>query len=297
VLTHLLESTSRALVAVEPWVTLDVRKTILLVLVVGLGRFAVGRAVLRWTRHSSPEERRRGVVAVRNVAILVLITGGVTIWAEELQSIVFSLVAVAAALVLAFKEIINGLSGSFVRSTTKAFQIGDRIEVNGQRGDVIDHTLLSTTLLEVGPGQHSHQYTGRAVVLPNAWLLTHPTVNETFTHDYVLHPFTVAIGRGDDWEAAEAALLEAAAHECGPYLEDARSHFDRMARQHSFEPMSVDPRVLLRLGDPARIELLVRVPVPARRKGRVEQAILRRFLQAFQDTPEPLRPDPNPPSD
>jgi len=127
---------------------------------------------------------------------------------------------------------------------------------------------------------HSHQATGRAVVVPNSLLLSHPIVNETFTDQYVLHLFTVAIGREDDWLAAVKALLEGAQAECEPFLEEARTHLVQRASRHSLEPMSVDPRVSIRLNDPTRIELLVRVPVPARRKGRIEQAILRRFLLA-----------------
>jgi small-conductance mechanosensitive channel len=145
---------------------------------------------------------------------------------------------------------------------------------------VIDYTLLTTTLMEVGPGQQTHQYTGRAVVVPNSVFLSHPVVNESFTDDYVLHHFVVALPRTADWKAAEKALLDAAWSECRDYIEIARSFLDQQAQRRSLEPISVDPRVHLRLEDPTRIELVARIAVPARRKGRIEQGILRRFLEA-----------------
>ena len=53
---------------------------------------------------------------------------------------------------------------------------------------------------------------------------------------------------------------------------------DRLVRREGLEPLSVEPRVTLRLDNPAHVVMLARIAVPARRKGRIEQAILRRFL-------------------
>jgi hypothetical protein len=44
---------------------------------------------------------------------------------------------------------------------------------------------------------------------------------------------------------------------------------------------SVELRVAIEMHDPKRINLLLRIPVPARQKGALEQAILRRFLSTF----------------
>ena len=43
------------------------------------------------------------------------------------------------------------IGGSFLRATSGSFAIGDRIRVGDTRGVVIDHSLLVTTLLEIGP--------------------------------------------------------------------------------------------------------------------------------------------------
>jgi small-conductance mechanosensitive channel len=272
------------------WLTLDPflasssAKTLLLVVLIGVLRILFSRTLDRYPELGSPESRRRWKVTVRNVALVLLLAGILLIWAEELSSLMLSLVALGAAFVLAFKEVINCLSGTIVRTTTRAFGIGDRIEIAGLRGDVIDYTLLSTTLLEVGPGQQTHQYTGRAVIVPNSLFLGNAVINETFTDDYVLHSFLVAIPRGADWKATEKALLEAAWAECRDYIEAARTFMDQQAARLSLEPIHVDPRVHLRLEDPDQIELVVRVAVPARRKGRVEQAILRRYLETTSST-------------
>ena len=158
----------------------------------------------------------------------------------------------------------------------------------------MDQNLFTTTLLEIGPGQSSHQYTGRAIVIPNSLLLNTPLINETFTHDYVLHVFCIPLTAGDDWQTAEQILLEAAQIECSPFLEQARMYMKSIESQHGLDSPTVAPRVTLQIPEPGKINLLLRVPSPSRRKGRLEQAILRRYLSQISkstvnesDTPFP----------
>ena len=253
--------------------------TITLLLALLAFRFAALRAIQNAELPSS-HMRRRWIVITRNLSVLLFLFFSIIVWASELKTFAISLVAVAAAVVLATKELLLCISGSILRSSSDIYGIGDRIEIQELRGDVVDFSLFTTTLLEVGPGDFSHQHTGRAVVIPNSLLLAHPVVNETYTDDYVLHTMVVPLGADDDWHGAEEALLEAAHHECEPFMEDARKHFERINRETGLESPKTDPRVSVRVPEPKRIDLLLRVPVPARRKGRVEQAILRRFLDA-----------------
>lgn len=243
------------------------------------------RAVSAWRIRRMPfatvEDRRRWLVSARNLVLLGVIASLLLIWNDAIESLLLSVVAIAAALVLATKEFILCLSGTVWRTASRAFEVGDRIEINGFRGDVIDHSLLSTTLLEVGPGRSTNQASGRAIVLPNSVFLSHPMVNETFTDAYVLHPFEVAVARTADWRAAERALLDAANEECAPFLEDARQSLSRQIARYALPTLGLEPRVHLDLTDPSRVDLLVRVPVPVRQKSRIEQAILRRFLDRF----------------
>jgi small-conductance mechanosensitive channel len=269
-------------------------RSLIFVVLVALAQALIGRGLSR-ARFLSQDTKLRSKVALRNIALLVVLVGVGAIWAEQVQSVLLSVVAVGATAAIAVKELLMCLAGGLLRTTTTMFSVGDRIEVNGFRGDVIDVGPLTTTLLEVGPGKESHQWTGRSVSLPNSIFLLQPTMNESYTDEWVLHPFLVVIPRSDDWQAAETALLAAAHELCAPFLEEARQFMERRARRHSLATMNVDPRVTLRLGDPTRIELLVRIPVPHGQRGRLEQAILRRFLESTRPAPKEPVPAPPPP--
>lgn len=254
--------------------------TLILMLALLAFRFAALRAIQSASLPSS-QMRRRWIVVTRNLSVLLFFFFSIIVWAAELKTFALSLVAVTAAIVIATKELLLCISGSLLRSSSDIYSIGDRIEIQDLRGDVVDFTLFTTTLLEVGPGDTSHQHTGRAVVIPNSLLLSNPVVNETYTDDFVLHTMTVPLDNEQDWHRAEAALLEAAHHECESFIKDAKKHFERINRETGLEAPKTDPRVSLQIPEPGRIDLLLRIPVPARRKGRVEQAILRRFLDTY----------------
>lgn len=263
-------------------------ETVVFVLVVFGVRWLVGGAIRR-TARMSESLRRRWLVQLRNLTLLTLLLGMIMIWSDELATLALSAVAIAVALVIATKELINCVSGTLLEGSAKSFRVGDRIEVDGHRGDVYDQTLLTTTLLEVGPGGKSAQYTGRAVVIPNSVFLTSPVINETFTEEFILHTIVVPLHLDDDWPRAEKALLDAAEKACASYLDDARKYMQKITRARGLAHLAVEPRVTVRVPEPGKLDLIVRLPAPARRRGRIEQMVLRRALPAIRAAAAPGR--------
>jgi small-conductance mechanosensitive channel len=251
----------------------------LLLAIALLLRVILRQAIIR--NVPQPEVRLRLLINVRNGLVLLFLLGLAAIWAAELQAFALSVVALAAAFVLATKELIMCISGSILRTTGNLFSVGDRVEIGTYRGEVIDYNMFSTTLLEIGPGHSFHVHTGRTVSIPNSMLFNTSVINESALEAYVVHVFPIPVRIEDDWVRAERILLEAALAECGPFLDEAKENMQRLTGTHGFSAPSVEPRVTLRLIDPSRIELLVRIPAPAGRQGRLEQAILRRFLYDF----------------
>lgn len=235
-----------------------------------------GLRALRTLHWRSESMRMLWHLRIRHVAIAILLIGLAIIWAPQLRSLALSAVAVAAAIVLAVRELLLCFSGSFLRAATEAFAVGDRVMIGDVRGDVISYGLLGTTLLELGPG---HQRTGRTVMIPNSQLLTAKVVNETATHDYVLHVITIPLAEEADWRDAEKRLLDIASEVCSSYTSEAREQMHKISEKYGLPLLPVEPRVLLQLDQPGKVLLNLRIPVPARECGPVEQAILRRYLR------------------
>lgn len=244
-------------------------------------RWLIARVLIRML--DDLENRRRWLVLVRNIVLLLSFLTLVVIWADELRTFVISIVALAAAIAISAKEIIMCLTGALVRASRPSFRLGDRIEVGGVRGDVIDHRLLTTTLLEVGSG---HARTGKAVVLPNSIFLSAQVINETTGTVYLVHSINVRLEKGADVGEAEETLLAIGQDITAEFVEPARAEFHERSERHGLLLPKVDPQTAITLdGDQAMITL--RVPVPGRQKGSIEQAILHRWLDDTKSVVDP----------
>jgi hypothetical protein len=86
----------------------------------------------------------------------------------------------------------------------------------------------------------------------------------------------------DNWRKARQILLKVANEECAPFLEMAARHMKELEGRNWMDVPSVKPRVSVQIPEPGRVNLLLRIPTPAHRTSRIEQAILHRFLDEFR---------------
>jgi small-conductance mechanosensitive channel len=258
---------------------LDGLSSLLLLLSLLIVRALIVRAISK-NPTLSMEAKRRWVVSVRNTMVFALLVGLLVIWAHELQAFAVSLVAVAAALVLATKELLLCWSGAALRVGGKVYSVGDRIQIAGYRGIVLDHDIFATKLLEIGPGQTSHLYTGRVTVFPNSLLFANPLIKENPGQEYGLYILSIPLRDSDDWQDAERHLLDAAKAECSSFMDEAGRHMKLLEQANLLEAPSPEPRITIQVIETGHIQLVLRFPAPDRGRSRIEQAILRRYLTA-----------------
>ena len=120
---------------------------------------------------------------IRDYGRILLIMFIFFLWFAKLQTVFISLLAVAAAIVIAFKEIIMCLTGGLLIRINNYFKLGDRIEVDGVRGFVIDKSLTATKILEIGPEKNSQQTTGNIISIPNSIVLNKSLTNSLFYYN------------------------------------------------------------------------------------------------------------------
>ncbi len=267
---------------IDSSIALDGLKSLILLLTLIVSR----SLIVRWIAHNptlSMESKRRWVVTTRNSVVFAFLVGLMIIWAHELQAFAVSLVALAAAFVLATKELLLCWSGAALRVGGKVYTVGDRIQIAGHRGVVLDHDVFATKLLEIGPGQSAHLYTGRVTIFPNSLLFTNALVKENPEQEYGLYTVVVPIKNDADWQREERILLEAAKIECAPFMEEAVRQMKLLEKTNLLEAPSPEPRITIQLPESGKIHLVLRFPAPDRGRSRIEQAILRRHLLQMND--------------
>lgn len=244
---------------------------------------AVVRRAMLHRNDVETEIRQRWLTTLRNSIVAVFMLGMALIWSSQIETLAVSLVAIAAAIVLATREMILCIMGTIYRSSSSAYSVGDRIEINGLRGQVIDLSMLSTTLLESSQVRRKGTV-GRVLTFPNSLLLTHPVWNETLLGHYIVHTIQVVLKRDENWEVAEKALLDAANEEVKTYAKELAQHAHELQRSYGLEAPALVPRLHLAIDEKEVINLYLQLPVPLTRRGKIEQKILRACLSAMHSS-------------
>lgn len=233
---------------------------------------------LRFIRRKLPSRdslQLRSAAQLRGFSYAILAFGLFIIWAAELQALAVSFVVLAMAIVWATKETLACVQGGMYRISSNAFEVGDRINIGGIRGDVIEPGLLSTLVLEVAQG---HQRTGRTISIPNSLFMTEPVLNESLAGEYMLHLMTIPVDRNADLAEIERQALTAAQEACAGFLDDVRRPIASRYRRHGLTPPVVDPRITYQVVDKNTVNILLRIPTPIRLERQVEQRVLRAVL-------------------
>lgn len=247
------------------------------VVFVTIARVVIGRSA------RDPELRQRLRRSVTYLGALVVLTGVVALWFQQIQQAVLALTALAAAMVLASKELILCITGGLYKAFVGPYEIGDRIEVAGVRGDVVDAGLLATTLLEVGPNDASQRSTGRFIYLPHAALLGNPVHNAT-TSPFAWHEITLHLAPSAPWREIDAALVHFAAEEQTPLQQELEQAVEVLKGKYAFRPPPSTPRVFAALDADGQVTLTLRYAVRARQARVSEDRIARALLDRFGPT-------------
>ena len=145
--------------------------------------FAISRFVLpRFYKHELLVSARR-VNRYFMIATLVAVVSG--FFLEDLRLLATTLGIVSAALVIALQDVFVSIAGWFAIVISNKIRVGDRVEIDGDKGDVIEIELMRTTLNEIETGLGIDHPTGRIVALPNSYIFRSRVHNYTRHHRWV----------------------------------------------------------------------------------------------------------------
>jgi small-conductance mechanosensitive channel len=193
---------------------------------------------------------------------------------------------VAAGLAFAMQEVIGAFAGWINVLSGRIYRIGDRVEIGGVRGDVIDITPLRTKVMEIGDaGDDSttwvrgRQFTGRIVAVSNKKTFTDPVFNFSHGFDYLWDELTLPVAYRGDWRRASEILQE----EVGRVTdtEAAARAADALLDRFPVRRADVEPRVFARATDDY-VELSARFAVPVREARPVKDELTRAVMDRFR---------------
>lgn len=126
---------------------------------------------------SSNDARYKSRKIISFVAYLVIVLFITIVFYEKLGGLTVALGVAGAGVAFALQEVIASLAGWITISFGGFFSTGDRVQLGGIKGDVIDIGMLRTTLMELGEWIEGDQYSGRIVRIANSFVYKEPVFN------------------------------------------------------------------------------------------------------------------------
>jgi small-conductance mechanosensitive channel len=168
---------------------------------------------------------------------------------DDLSMVAAAFGLVSAAMVIALKDIFTSIAGWLAMMMGGRMSIGDRVEIDSTKGDVLDIDLLRTTMLEVNGWLGSDQPTGRVISMPNNFIFTKKLFNYSHGHPYIWSKvdFTVTL----DSPAGEAMALfrRVLEEETRTQFAEARVAASAMRSRYGIEDAVYEPKVRMRVGE------------------------------------------------
>ncbi len=189
-----------------------------------------------------------------------------------------------AGLALSLQETLLCIAGWALIMIQKIYDIGDRIELAGHKGDVIDISLMQTSLLEVGGWVYGEQSTGRIIHIPNSQVYRSQAINYTRGFPFVWNEIQTTVTFESDWEAAKAILLEQATEETAKIEDEMRRLISQMQRNFAIHYQHFTPIVYTSIAAHG-VNLTLRYLVPARKRRSSAHEICEDVIREFRDHP------------
>ncbi len=234
-------------------------------------------------RVEDPDVRYRARKFVNFLGFAVGVLLFAALFSDQLGGLGVALGVAGAGIAFALQEVIASLAGWFAVSFGNFYKTGDRVQLGGIRGDVIDIGVLRTTLMECGAWVKGDSYNGRVVRIANSFVFKEPVFNYSGDFPFLWDELSVPVKYGSDHRLAREILQRVAAEVIGGYAEQARLAWRVLVRKYRIEDASVEPIVTLVAND-NWLEFTLRYTVDYKQRRTTRDRLFTRLLDEFERT-------------
>ncbi len=256
-----------------------------LVVTFAVVRFAQ-RSIGRYVKDADTRYRARKFISFLGyIAALIIVA---TVFSDKLGGFTVAFGVAGAGIAFALQEVIASVAGWVAISLGNFYSTGDRVQVGGIRGDVIDVSILRTTLMEIGEWVASDLYTGRIVRVANSFVFKEPVFNYSGDFPFLWDEIVLPVKYGSDWKVARDMLRGLVNEVLVGYAAEVKDSWRNVVRQYRVEDANVEPMITLRATD-NWIEFTVRYVVDYRKRRWMKDHLFTRILEEVDKSGNRIR--------
>ena len=223
------------------------------------------------------------------LTFLAVVIIGLSILTANWYTTLVSLGVLSLILGFALQTPIASLIGWVYLLIRQPYRVGDRIEIEDARGDVIDVGYLDTTLWEFGGPYLSTQHpSGRIIKFPNSLVLSKMVYNYSWPlFPYIWNEIKFQVSYDSDLEFIARTMQQVVEEDLGDEMVDRVQIYRELLRQTPVDELEIQERpvVHFRASDNTWLEAIVRYLVHPKESGRVKTRMTKKLLEKLNAEP------------
>ncbi|MBK8557454.1 MAG: mechanosensitive ion channel family protein [Lewinellaceae bacterium] len=211
---------------------------------------------------------------------LVLIS---IVFSDKLGGFTMALGVAGAGIAFALQEVIASFAGWLAILFGGFYKPGDRVQLGGIKGDVMDIGVLRTTLMETGQWVDGDQYNGRIVLVANSFVFKEPVFNYSGEFPFLWDEIKIPIQYGSDYNMAKAIFLSVGAEVAGDLSRLSLEKWTLLQNKYRLEDAQTNPMVFL-LANDNWVEFTLRYVVAYRSRRLTKSDLFGKILERVDAT-------------
>ena len=264
----------------DPVVGKVVASLLAVLVVVVLVRYTQ-RALGRYVEDSQRRYRLKKLVAFGGYVVAILLLS--IVFSDKLSGLTVLLGVLGAGIAFALQEVIVSVAGWVALSFGRLYDVGDRIQLGGIRGDVIDIGVLRTTLMECGGWINGDQYNGRVVRVANSFIFKEPVYNYSSDFPFLWDEIRIPVRYGSNYEMARQGFQQVLDDLTGEHARQLKGDWRKMTDKYLLEDAQLIPSVSLKMDD-NWAEFALRYVVDYKKRRSMKDQISSRILKLIEES-------------
>jgi small-conductance mechanosensitive channel len=254
---------------------------------------AIGMAVI-WTlikllkrgfseriKDNSNRYKAQKIVSFAGYVFTLVLLG--VVYSSKLGGLTVAFGIAGAGIAFALQEVIASFAGWLAIMFGGFYKTGDRVQLGGIKGDVMDIGVLRTTIMETGQWVDGDLYNGRIVLIANSFVFKEPVFNYSGDFPFLWDEIKVPIQYGSNYERTQEILLAVGKEVAGDLTQTSMHDWHTLQRTYRLEDAVTAPLVSVVAND-NWVEFTLRFVVDYKRRRSTKTALFLSILKEIEAT-------------
>lgn len=210
------------------------------------------------------------------------------VYSDKLGGLTVAFGVAGAGIAFALQEVIASFAGWLAIMFGGFYKTGDRVELGGIKGDVMDIGVLRTTIMETGKWVEGDLYNGRIVLVANSFVFKEPVYNYSGDFPFLWDEIKIPIQYGSNYQKTNTILLQIGKEVAGDLSQKSMEKWQHLQIKYRLEDAQTEPMVSLIAND-NWVEFTLRYIVNYKRRRATKTELFTRILAEVEATNGEIR--------